>query len=844
MKIFFKYVMRSMLEKKGRFFLLITAIAISTALLVVSTGMVDIILDSFVRPQLEAFENKDIVVSTTDTSLRFFSDEGLNTSGLKEDSIVKEIYIDAMIPDKVDTEDETMLNVSIRGRNSEFINKDIIIKGNLNDYKGPVCVISERTSKEHNWNTGDTIKMIIGGLSKDIKVIAVSGTQGVFYNDSATSFSMYIPYEFLSNDLNAAGKYNIIFANSSEATIKEGVDKFNSANTQFKAERMFNEEAVQKQLSSYTTLLYMLMIVVVALSGIIIYSSFKLIITERLTTIGTFLSQGATTGKVKSILYLESLTYGIFGSIAGNALGIGALNIIVRYMSPLKAYGIYGKVDVKPSYLIAGTIFAVILSVISSILPVRKISKLQVKDVILNDVRISKEIGWKKCIAGIIIFAISFIIYLVGKKSLGAYAAILTITSLTGVILAYPKLIDIISKVLFRILRGRSKNVIFAINNLRTSKILLGNISLIIISLVSIISIASIGTSIVNVVTEAYTELNYDIEISGISTIRATEDSSTAEWLAGELKKLGVRDSDINQVRYQYGSINAAGTNNETQFAVMGVDIDKYASYNQYLHLDKEEYKDTINNLKNSDSQIIITNVLSKLSGKNAGDEIELKCNGIKKTLKIAGVIDGKLFNNGYFMIMKDKTIGDYFGMLSADTITFSTDKDTDAMMKELKPILRSIGATAKTRDAMCAENVANNQMLVSAMKIFSYMAIIIAALGIVNNVSISFIQRKSEFAILSSVGMTDAGRRRILIFESVASVIWAMIITTLYCIFGLKLITIASQAIGFGDLEMILDYSALPGVLVAALVVVVLATLPACFRSRKLSIIQEIKYE
>ena len=51
-----------MIEKKGRFILLLLAIALSTALLVISTGLIDIILSSFVTPQLEAYENKDIVI--------------------------------------------------------------------------------------------------------------------------------------------------------------------------------------------------------------------------------------------------------------------------------------------------------------------------------------------------------------------------------------------------------------------------------------------------------------------------------------------------------------------------------------------------------------------------------------------------------------------------------------------------------------------------------------------------------------------------------------------------------------------------------------------------------------
>jgi putative ABC transport system permease protein len=192
---------------------------------------------------------------------------------------------------------------------------------------------------------------------------------------------------------------------------------------------------------------------------------------------------------------------------------------------------------------------------------------------------------------------------------------------------------------------------------------------------------------------------------------------------------------------------------------------------------------------------------------------------------------------------MKLETLKDLYGINSANTITFTTEKVPEELLKELKPVLREVGATAITRDEMCANNVENNKMLVKALSVFSYMAIIIAALGMVNNVSISFLQRKSEFAILSSVGMEDSGRTKILIFESIASVTWAMLITSVYCIFGLKLISIMTKSIGL-PMTVSLDYSSLPVIYAVSLVIVLFATLPVLLRSRKLSVIQEIKYE
>ncbi len=63
MRIFFKYIAKSMIEKKARFCLLIMAIAMSTGLLVTVSGTVKIAINSFKKPMTESFDGKEISIS-------------------------------------------------------------------------------------------------------------------------------------------------------------------------------------------------------------------------------------------------------------------------------------------------------------------------------------------------------------------------------------------------------------------------------------------------------------------------------------------------------------------------------------------------------------------------------------------------------------------------------------------------------------------------------------------------------------------------------------------------------------------------------------------------------------
>ena len=393
MKALIKQILKSMTEKKGRFFLLITVISLSTALLASGMGVVDIILGSFIGPRLEAYENRDIIIHSADEGSLFYSDEGMKMSGIHKESMIKELYLDGQVIGRADTKDETMQKITVRGRNPKDIDSNRIVKGNLKAFNENACIISDRTAREWNLELEDTLNVMIGGAPRKLKVTAISAATGVFCQDTESTFTILMPYEYLSHDFGEEGNYNLILADSSEDTPEKGIKKFNSDNSLFKAEQVFDKEAAKDQLSGITFILYAMLAVLVVMSAVIIYNSFKLMIPERLSAIGCLTSKDSAIGKVKLLLYLESFLYGLLGALSGNLLGITGLHAVSRLVSPLREYGIYETASIKPVYLIAGALFAVILSLVSSSLPIRGISKVQAKDTIQNDVRMSKATG-------------------------------------------------------------------------------------------------------------------------------------------------------------------------------------------------------------------------------------------------------------------------------------------------------------------------------------------------------------------------------------------------------------------------------------------------------------------
>jgi len=820
-----------MLEKKARFCLLILAIAMSTGLLVTVSGTVKIAIGSFEKPMTEAYEGKDINISSKDDEL-FFKTDDIKEEGIK--NLAGEIVLSAT------TNGDEINKVTIRGKEDNNINKDIIIEGNLNDFTKDQCIISKRVAQEKNLKIGDELELFVGGKSNKYKVTAISANEKTFYNDEKTSYVIIVPYKYLSEQFKVEDKYNYISANKSLEDSKESINKFNDNNTKFQARELFDSKSIEDQMSSFTSILYAMLAIVLCMSSIIIYGSFKLTITERLSVIGTFLSQGATNWTVEKILLLESIGYGIVGGLFGNLLGYGGLYLVNYFISPLKDYGIIENLSVNPIYFALGAAFAIIFSFISALVPILRIRKLEVKEVILNNVNISMRIGWAKFIIGTIILVTSICINSIETSWVNSISPILIPVSIIGLVLMYPKVIDVVTNILYKVFRGKSKVVVFALNNLRTSKVLMGNITLIVISMLSIFMITSIGTSMKDMVVSAYQDMDFDVSVSGFRGVPGLEGESVTDKLITKINENENVDKGSLQItKYAFGTANK-----DTIINIEGIDSSKYQKYNGYLDLDGDKYSEMYKKFGlATDSEIIITDKIKRALNVDVGDKITIEVNDIKKDLKIIGTIDGKVYNMGRFILMKNDDMEKEFDIKEADQISFKTTKSPEDVKKELKTVVKDFGATATTRDEFQEKNVEQNQMLVDVLSIFSYLAILIAALGVLNNIIIGFLQRKRELAVLSSVGMSDSARNGMLLTESVLSVIWAVIIAVPYSYLGLSLLTKTMTAM---EMPMIvsLDVKAVPIYAVSALGLILVASLPILLKSKKLSIINELKYE
>lgn len=826
MRVFLRYITKNMLEKKGRFFLLIFSITISTALLVFSMGTVDVILDGYTDTLKAAADGKDVgLYSNTDDP--FFDENDFDAAGLTN-------FEGRLTVTGILNEDNEITYIGVNGLKdcNYHLTEGSVPQGS----DEAVCVISDRIADERGLSIGSVLELNINGESHPFTVKAISAPKGLFYGDGKQSFDIIVPYEHMNKLLNADGKYNQMRAETSIDSVK-AAKKFNDVNENVSATSLTDLSDAKTQVASIQSLVYMMFAIVCVVCCIIIHGAFKLIITERLTVIGTFMSQGATRKKISHILLMEAFMYGLVASVFGVALGEVILYFITRMTSPLRDYGIYMPFHVRASLIITGIIFSIAICVFSAWSPVGKIKKLPVKDVILNRMETSHKKGMLVTIIGCVLLGFSLLgAFSNAEWTEGPVSIILIAAAVLGVGMVLRKFLKGVAGCLANIFRKKTA-AFLAFNNIKSVKLLRSNITLMVIAFSSILCIASAGSCLTKVVTAAYEDLDFDYEVYNI--IDSHSERSTTDMLLEKLGELDCINADtlLTDNFYQVKV-------KDKLFIAEGADPMKYADYNKYLNLKSKENIEGLEKLAAStgDEALVSKHALKSIK-KKVGDTITINVNGKDQDIKVIGTFDAKLYNNGDIVFFNEPTFKRVFHTTEAYSISFKVNGDLETAEEEFKPLLAKYGATYQSWEDMRDENVRGNAQLITLLKVFGYLALIVASIGILNNIAISFQQRRREFAVMASLGLDAKSRKRLVFTENMFCVIVSIALSLPYTMLLCRLFTKVLILLNI-PLEMTLDWKSVIPYSLALAFVIFIASLSTMKKSKKLSVVQEIKYE
>lgn len=697
--------------------------------------------------------------------------------------------------------------------------------GEISDFTEKQIILPDRFTTKYGVKKGDTVTLQVNGTPATFEVAEIAAYDTVFLRHTRGATAL-VPYSTLIGLLGQTDGYSQILIEPAEGTkTGELITELKSLlpKDEYRVTQIVNEAQIAADARQKSMPFFLISFFALTMSVFIIYSSYKVITLDRLPIIGTFRSIGATKKSVTRILLLESLLYGCAGGVAGIPIGVLILKMILQGMGKSLSQGIEIPVVVSIPGIILAFAVAVITSMLSAWLPVCRASHLPIKDVVLGTLE-EKDTPHRLIIGtGIILFIISVflpqlasgnMLYFAGGFSLlGLIAAtILIVPLLTNGIAA---ILECFYEVIFQ---NEGK---LAARNMQGNKNITQNITLLFISISAIIAISVVG----NFVNTYISDVFQGAELEGFA------DGEMEQSFVEQVKGM----EGIEKVLPLYVFSNGA------TFSRMEA-TDNLEWYNSMLALDytKETMQEqAISAFASGQRSIIISESYMNRSEISVGDTILLSNGMVENPYTVVGSFQSRA-TDVEAVISSDYAVSD-FGATTYKFLAY-TAADPDAIMVQIRDLFGETSNWSRTVAEFNADALTTVGTFLKPMQSMTYFILLLATVGVINNLLINYIQRRRIIAMYKSVGLSLRQNAKLILIEGFSSgLIGAVIaifvsymeIQTIFLVAGPK-ITMTPKL----DAGTFLVAGAL------GIVVTLLGSIVPILKSRKMKLVEEIKFE
>jgi putative ABC transport system permease protein len=563
----------------------------------------------------------------------------------------------------------------------------------------------------------------------------------------------------------------------------------------------------------------------------LIINTFSILVAQRSRELALLRAMGASKGQVNRSVIAEAFAVGLVGTTVG--VGVG-------YLLAMALRWIFGKIGLDltgvPMPIAARTIIAAYLAgmvttLIAAYLPARRASRISPVAAMRDDVALPESSLRRRMIVGLVLLvlgAAAAVLGFVGSGGkgllvlgLGALAVLIAIALMTPV-LGRPIIIAL--GWVYARLFG-SVGQLATQNSLRNPRRTAATASALMIGLALVATMSIIGQSAKASTSKAVSEnLTADFVVSNAV---GTPFSPT---IAKQIRKLpGVQT--VAEFRSASGKIDGdqvfLGAANPSQLE-QGLNVPMQAGSFDDLNA----------------KTILVDKTTASDKGYHIGDVIPLRLQGGTQRLEVAGIFSASAVVPANYLVTLNTLVRG--ALKPEDNLLFITPKpgvSVTELHDQIDPVVKDL-PTIELQDQAGFADAQNEQVDNFLLLIYALLglSIIIAALGIVNTLALSVIERTREVGLLRAIGLSRRQLRRMVRLESIAiAVLGAVLGILIGIVFGVSLIKALS--------DQGLDVLAVPWLLlvvfvvIAAVIGVLAAWLPAR-RAAKLNVLQAITTE
>jgi putative ABC transport system permease protein len=242
-------------------------------------------------------------------------------------------------------------------------------------------VVDAVTAREHDFALGDRIKILFRGPTEEFTVVGITGFGEA---DNLAGATLAIFEETTAQRVfGKVGRFDSIEAKAAEGVstlelrdrivtlVPQGVEVVTSKQVADESAK-----AVSQALGFLNTALLVFGGIALFVGGFIILNTFSILVAQRTRELALLRALGASRKQVMASVIAEAFAVGVFASVVG--IGLGVL-VAIGLQSLLKSFGIdlpASGVVLKPRTFIASVIVGVGVTVLSSISPARRASRI------------------------------------------------------------------------------------------------------------------------------------------------------------------------------------------------------------------------------------------------------------------------------------------------------------------------------------------------------------------------------------------------------------------------------------------------------------------------------------
>jgi putative ABC transport system permease protein len=832
MAIIFKFALKSIIEKKFRTFLIIFSIMMSSALFFASFSMSGTVEKMIVERIKKSTGSAEIMIYPNEESpTPYVNDRPARAIKDQADYIIELVQGGGLY--KISEEENLNINLNgyeyseLQGMNPISLKEE----GNIEPFTGRKIIIDSNMADKYRLGLNSSLELEIAGVHQKLTIVGIANPKGLFTEDGRSTTAV-VPKETLASFYNMKGQANIVYIKPKDLSQKQQlIEQLEKIYTRYKTAEVIPMEDIKRDSSSFTVPFMMMVVLVMSISIFIIYTSFKVITTEMLPVIGTFRSIGATKKMTDFVLIIQSVVYGIIGGALGCGLGVGVLYAMARtLLTPSDiASGFEVSLNITPFNFVLAFGVALILAIFSSLVPIVKVSKIPVKEIVLNQVeKTNKKNHWKPIIGIIMAVAVLLIPRFVPRNLAIMVNVACMILSGMAVSFLTPELTKGFARFFEKAyLYIFGNEGVLAAQNLRENKNMLNNISLLAMGISAILMINTISYSVFEEVTDAYKDMTYDMEVNIGNADR-------------QILKSVERIEGVQDAYGGYGAYNVeVGDGKDSIMMLTGVNSSKFNDYYDIGIIGNPGEK-----LKELDAErnIIITTALKYKFKLDVGDYITLNTKTGKRDYKITGLCE-TIYYNGQAAFISDKYFKKDMEARYYNDILVKSNGNIDKTVENVKQRFRERGIGVRTVADMEKSNVEGNAAMFSIFKAFSVMTMVIGIFGILNNFAISFMERKRVLAVLRSIGMSKRQIRKMIMIEALTGGFIGGVVGIIMGVMMISIIPYLLKAIDL-PIDIIYDPVLLLNGLLGGILVSIIASISPVLKSSRLNILEAIKYE